>query len=1018
MGALRSGWAAVAVSAAVCGAALCGTTLAAGPASASAAVPVARAVSAAAPVSTAPSVSTAAAWPGLGDLGGLGLAGGSPVQLVSSAPASYASGYQAAVANLHGRQQPDGEVTAAPQAQAWVAVAFDATGDAARAGSALAWLLGQQDSDGSWADGTASTGLALWALAEHARLGAGAAYLGANWPAIRAGAEYLVANQDQATGAIGPAGGPYQATSDGEALLGFQAAADAAAIIGQTPTARAWAPALNSGWAGLEGDVGIAHEQTTDFFANALFDPDGGGTLLRRREVAGASELALTYPGWGVKAGPGWYDGMDWVSAQATFLYVLAAVRSGLPAHAGSQYDGGLNLRCPDGSFGSQYHPPVGPQTGSFGAGPSCGGAQDDPELTALYLLATNALLGTKADPHLPPAWDTATVLTGGRTVTLTQRLTVDPTASFASRRVAVIAGTSNGDESGLAMGAAYEALAQGYLPWIFWYLNGGDGNNGTLYSLSDLFANLSRYSIIVLGDNALTAPSGGYACSGGSCASPTPLQYFTTNATALAAWVHAGGRLVSLGDATAVPLGGTLAARAAAAPGPIEQVAFTGAAGSLRTRPHELSDASLSGWSPGTPDYYSPAGSYTVLVQGQSGGQQVPVMIGQRYGAGRVLQTTLEVASAAHDLGQVAANELAWAMAGLPAIAVGPADYGRLADQAAAAITPGWWQPTVSRYLAPPGVQDACPDGYSSVWPVSQAYAAGLDLGSASLVAEAKQALAVYYNPTVGAYQDCPPNGTFYYDDNGWLVNDLMTEYGQTHAAGLLQRAETVFGYLKTGWLPTGGEEFYPGCGCAEQVATGNFLQAALRLYQATGQPSYLQWAQTIDAWDNAHLEAGPSGNGLYYDTLTGAALTDSIQFTYDTGVMLEADVLWYRVTGNRQYLGTAQRLATAASAAFVDPADGVMAQAGPSGPAFNGIYLQAAADLAAADGNRQWLAIGETSASAAARWDADDASAAATYGANWDGVNAHYDPGNLDVLTQAGTVRLFATLADARLR
>lgn len=989
MRALRSGWAAVAVSVAVCVAALTGV-----PASASVA-----------PVAT--SVFSTGAWPGLGGFG----VGGSAVRLVSSAPASYANGYQASVENLDGLQESDGEVTATPEEQAWVAAAFDATGDPARAASALAWLLSQQDSDGSWANDTASTGVALWALAEHARLGAGAAYLRANWSAIQAAADYLVANQDQATGAIGPAGGPYLATNDGEALLGLQAAADAAAIIGETVGARAWAPALSHGWAGLEGDVGLAHEQSTDFFANALFDPDSG-TLRQRREVAGASELALTYPGWGVKAGPGWYDGTDWVSAQATFMYVLAAVRNGLPEQAGSQYDGGLNMQCPDGSFGSQYHPPVGPQTGSFSSGPSCQGAQDDPGLTALYLLATNALLGTQADPHLPPSWDTATVVTGGHAVTLSQRLTVDPSVPFASRRVAVIAGTSNGNESGLAMDAAYEALAQGYLPWIFWYLNSGDGNNGTLYSLSDLFANLSRYSVIVIGDNALTAPSGGYACSGGSCASPTPLQYFTSNATALAAWVHAGGRLVSLGDATAVPLGGTLAAQTAVAPTPIEQVAFTSAAGSLRTSPYRLNDASVSGWSPGTPDYYSSAGSYTVLAQGES----EPVMIGQQYGAGRVLQTTLEVASAAHDFGQVAANELTWAMAGLPSGTAAPADYGQLASQAAAAITPGWWQPSVSRYIAPACVQDACTDGYSSVWPVSQIYATGLDLGSASLVAEAKQALAVYYNPTVGAYQDCPPDGTFYYDDNGWLVNDMMTEYSQTHAASLLQRAETVFSYLKTGWLATGGEEFYPDCGCVEQVATGNFLQAALRLYQATGQETYLQWAQTIYAWDNAHMEAGPSGNGLYYDTLTGSTLTDSIQFTYDTGVMLEADVLWYRVTGNRQYLVTAQRLATAASAAFVDPADGVMAQAGASGPAFNSIYLQAAADLAAADGNPQWLRIGETSASAAALWDQDHTSAGTTYGANWDGANAYYDPGNLDVLTQAGTATLFAILADAK--
>ena len=160
--------------------------------------------------------------------------------------------------------------------------------------------------------------------------------------------------------------------------------------------------------------------------------------------------------------------------------------------------------------------------------------------------------------------------------------------------------------------------------------------------------------------------------------------------------------------------------------------------------------------------------------------------------------------------------------------------------------------------------------------------------------------------------------------------------------------------------------------------------------------------------------MRAGPSGNGLYYDTLTGSTLTDSIQFTYDTGVMLQADVLWYQVTGDQQYLTTAERLATAASAAFVNPADGVMAQAGPSGPAFNSIYLQAAADLTAADGNQQWLRIGVTSAAAAASWDADQS----TYGANWDGVNAYYDAGNLDVLTQAGTVRLFAILAAAHPR
>jgi hypothetical protein len=51
--------------------------------------------------------------------------------------------------------------------------------------------------------------------------------------------------------------------------------------------------------------------------------------------------------------------------------------------------------------------------------------------------------------------------------------------------------------------------------------------------------------------------------------------------------------------------------------------------------------------------------------------------------------------------------------------------------------------------------------------------------------------------------------------------------------------------------------------------------------------------------------------------------------------------------------------------------------------------------------------------SARAAALWDQEQTAAGTTYGANWGGVNAYYDPAHLDVLTQAGTTRPFAILA-----
>jgi hypothetical protein len=243
-----------------------------------------------------------------------------------------------------------------------------------------------------------------------------------------------------------------------------------------------------------------------------------------------------------------------------------------------------------------------------------------------------------------------------------------------------------------------------------------------------------------------------------------------------------------------------------------------------------------------------------------------------------------------------------------------------------------------------------------------------------------------------------------------------MLEQYALQPSPTLLTHAEQLFKFMETGWRPgVGGEEFYPGCGCAEQVATGTFLDAALRLYLITHNPSDLQWAQTIYQWDQAYMAASPRGNGLYYDFVKGSGtqVTSFTQFTYDTGVVLQADALFYEATGDPTYLQDGERLAAAASAAFVNPASGAMEGAGSSGPAFNSIYLEGAQLLSRLDRNPAWLQIGETSARAATLWDALPAATGTTYGANWGGVNTWYAANHLDVLSQAGTGRLFALLS-----
>jgi predicted alpha-1,6-mannanase (GH76 family) len=91
---------------------------------------------------------------------------------------------------------------------------------------------------------------------------------------------------------------------------------------------------------------------------------------------------------------------------------------------------------------------------------------------------------------------------------------------------------------------------------------------------------------------------------------------------------------------------------------------------------------------------------------------------------------------------------------------------------------------------------------------------------------------------------------------------------------------------------------------------------ELGLRLYQLTGQRSYLDWARRMDDWTNAHL-LGP--DGLYFDHLDLAGTVESTYWSYNQGVPVGVDVLFYQVTHDRGYLARARRTAAAAYRYYV---------------------------------------------------------------------------------------------------
>lgn len=88
------------------------------------------------------------------------------------------------------------------------------------------------------------------------------------------------------------------------------------------------------------------------------------------------------------------------------------------------------------------------------------------------------------------------------------------------------------------------------------------------------------------------------------------------------------------------------------------------------------------------------------------------------------------------------------------------------------------------------------------------------------------------------------------------------------------------------------------------------------------------------MDGFLNSRMR---SPEGLYYDNLGDDGSLDKTFYTYNQGTPIGADVLWYRVTGDRKYLDRATQTAHAALDHF-----GKDDRLWRSAPAFNAIFFR----------------------------------------------------------------------------
>ena len=157
------------------------------------------------------------------------------------------------------------------------------------------------------------------------------------------------------------------------------------------------------------------------------------------------------------------------------------------------------------------------------------------------------------------------------------------------------------------------------------------------------------------------------------------------------------------------------------------------------------------------------------------------------------------------------------------------------------------------------------------------------------------------------------------YYDDNIWIALDYCDYYRITKNAEYLKKAVALYQYIYSGWSnEMGGGIFW----CEQKKEAKHTCSNApssvlgVKLYRLTKDAKYLEKAKETYAWTKKHL-CDPSDH-LYWDNINLNGKVAKEKYAYNSGQMIQAGVLLYEETGDKQYLKDAQETAAGTDAFF----------------------------------------------------------------------------------------------------
>ncbi|WP_418360957.1 glycoside hydrolase family 76 protein [Sphingobacterium detergens] len=210
-------------------------------------------------------------------------------------------------------------------------------------------------------------------------------------------------------------------------------------------------------------------------------------------------------------------------------------------------------------------------------------------------------------------------------------------------------------------------------------------------------------------------------------------------------------------------------------------------------------------------------------------------------------------------------------------------------------------------------------------------------------------------------SYINSAPTSDRFYDDNIWLGIDFTDSYIQTKKADYLKNAKEIWGFVKSGEDNKLGGGIY---WCEQKKESKNACSNApaavfaLKLFEATKEKNYLNEGRRLYEWTKAGLQ--DPDDKLYWDNIHLNGKVDKAKYSYNSGQMLQAAALLYKLTKEKKYLMDAQQLAEACLSYFFQTRDGIdFPILKNSNVWFHAVMMRGYISLFEQDGNRKYMDI-----------------------------------------------------------